>query len=136
MRPAEDPWGRQPQTRSACGNREAEEVLEEHRRDERRIALREVRVNPQAIDLVWELWRSRHSDLAITQMPCSCAARRRCQCPKAPRDAGSKRSERIDGAEHSAILKRVMTRRGPVRLRTRSRVTSGAVSSTLVFAGR
>lgn len=44
MRPTED-LGCQSRTRSACGVREAEEVLREHRRDELRIALREVRVN-------------------------------------------------------------------------------------------
>ena len=111
MRPTEDPWGRQSQTRSACGNREAEEVLEEHRRDERRITLREVRVNPlPPIDLLPEMCRARNTHLAIAQMPCSCAARRRCQCPQAPRTRGRSEAKSIDGAEHSAILKYVMAR--------------------------
>ena len=45
MRPTED-LGRQSQTRSACGIREAEGVLREHQQDEGRIAQREARVNP------------------------------------------------------------------------------------------
>jgi hypothetical protein len=103
MRPTEN-LGCQSQTRSACGIREAEGVLREHRRDVGRIALREVRVNTHRLGL------SKPTDLAITQMPCSCAARRRCQCPKASRTRGRSEAKSIDGAEHSASLKYVMAR--------------------------
>jgi hypothetical protein len=78
MRPTED-LGRQSQTRSACGIREAEGVLREHRRDDGRIALREVRVNTHRL--------GHHADALFVR--CAQAL----SMPEGPADAGSKRSE-------------------------------------------
>ena len=59
--------------------------------------------------LTRRLYRGKHATPAITQMPCSAAARSRCQCPKA---AGSSRGRSvatsIDSDEHSGTLKSVM----------------------------
>jgi hypothetical protein len=47
---------------------------------------------------------------AITQLPDSGAARRRRQCPQAARIRAGQ-AKRIDGAEHSGMLKGVMAAR-------------------------
>jgi len=95
MRPTED-LGRQSQTRSACGIREAEGVLREHRRDERRIALREVRVNTHRL--------GHHADALF--MRCAQAL----SMPEGPRTRGRSEAKSIDSAEHSASLEDVMAR--------------------------
>ena len=86
MRPTEN-LGCQSQTRSACGIREAEGVLREHRRDVGRIALREVRVNTQQHTQQHTQRLGHHADALFVR------GAQALSMPEGLADAGSKRSD-------------------------------------------